>query len=77
MYLLQIFLWGPKERHTSTLKVGFEQSLSSASDLKFDPIAHLFTIINSIIPLDTEEDSVMNHILLEIQMLYGRSDVKQ
>lgn len=77
MYLFQIFLGSPKERDTSRLKVAFEQSRSSASDLKFDPIAHLFTIINSIILLDTEEDSVLSHILLEIQMIYGRSDVKQ
>lgn len=60
----------------SRFKVGFEQFLSSASDPKFDPIANLFTIINSIIPLDTEEDSVLKHVLLEIQILCGGSDVK-
>lgn len=57
-------------------KVRFEQFLSSASDLKFDPIAHHFTTINSIIPLDIEDDSVLKHVLLEIQIHYGRSNVK-
>lgn len=53
-----------------------EQSLSSASDGKFDPIVHVLTIINSIIFLETEEDSVWNRVLLEIQIPSGRSDVK-
>lgn len=57
-------------------KVRFEQFLSSASDLEFDPIAHRFTTINSIIPLDIEDDSVLKHVLLEIQIHYGRSNVK-
>lgn len=57
--------------------MGFEQSPSSASDVKFDfdPIVHVLTIINSIIRLHTE-DSVLNQVLLEIQIPCGRSDVK-
>lgn len=37
-----------------------------AVSLEFDPIAHFFTIINSIIPLDTEKYSVLKHVLVDI-----------
>lgn len=51
--------------------------LSSVSDLEFDPIARFSTIISSIIPLDTEEDSASEHVLLEIQIAVMSNDRSQ
>ena len=48
--------------------------LSSVSELELDLIAHFFTIISSIIPLDTEEDSASEHVQLEIQIAVVSKD---
>lgn len=48
--------------------------LSSVGDLELDLIAYFFTIISSIIPLDAEEGSASEHVLLEIQIAVMSKD---